>query len=402
MTTEKLYTWEEASQATGYKVETLKTKRKRGKISGVMLHEGESSEWRLPESTIQFLLKEQNKSSNTDYDKLLDDWEAWATAGLHHPKRRPLGNEGVTNYRNGLKRFWSYLKMPKDISNITAANVDKAIAKFPIDYKERKCSYGSKVQTLDGLRCFGKYLVAHSLISDAEYQRICKISVTRVFPARKTYLKAGEFDELVKANQAVQHSETDQIISNVILNMLVYTGMRRKELINLKIENIDFHEHSISVINGKGHKNRDIVLLQELETIIKTWIVKRGQCGHRFLMTCADGRPLTKDALRRRLCTLRSETGIDITPHGFRHTFATILSEKGVPVDAIRLMLGHEDLEITQEYLRTTTKDAIKMIRKICENSPIVATTSNNDVSELEIKKLSKAERLELLKQRQG
>lgn len=139
----------------------------------------------------------------------------------------------------------------------------------------------------------------------------------------------------------------------LILELLISTGIRILELCSLRLKQIDIEEQKINIL-GKGRKERTIYLgnketLKLLETYIKTYRETREE----YLFVGKDGVSyLEEQSVRLMFRNLPYKMGLEIkiTPHMFRHTFATMLLESGVDIRYIQQILGHSSIAVTQIY----------------------------------------------------
>ena len=139
-----------------------------------------------------------------------------------------------------------------------------------------------------------------------------------------------------------------------VAELLFATGMRISELCTLKSEDVNLYDGTI-LIYGKGDKERRIQIandavisiLEEYKTDFKTEIKS---CNHFFANQ--SGKALSDQSVRRMINKYSSLAGIDlhITPHMFRHTFATSLLEADVDIRYIQEMLGHSSINVTEIY----------------------------------------------------
>jgi integrase/recombinase XerC len=149
--------------------------------------------------------------------------------------------------------------------------------------------------------------------------------------------------------------------------MLYQTGMRRSELIGVKDVDIDFSRNTIRVL-GKRNKERFIPFGRALANEMKTYIEIRNQSiessAERFF-TLKDGSPLYPKLVYNVVC--RAFDGVSTlskrSPHVLRHSFATILLDKGAELNAVKELLGHSNLSATEIYTHTTF-DQIQSIYK--------------------------------------
>ncbi len=150
------------------------------------------------------------------------------------------------------------------------------------------------------------------------------------------------------------YSYSEAIRNIVIIELLFATGARVSEIANLKLENINLETGSIK-ITGKGDKERiiqvcnkeTILVLKEYHKLFKKKINVEGY----FLINRLN-KKLSDQSIRNLVRQLTNESGIQkhITPHIFRHSFATLLLEKDVDIKYIQSMLGHSSISTTQIY----------------------------------------------------
>lgn len=179
-------------------------------------------------------------------------------------------------------------------------------------------------------------------------------------------------DEVARLIEAAGTLQT-----RAILMALYSTGMRRSELVRLRVEDIDSERMVIHIHKGKGGKDRDVSLCPRLlETLReyrrwkkpKTWLFP-GQPR-------ADGKHLTDKAVWHVCNDAARHAGIKkrVSPHMLRHSFATHLLEDGADLATIQVLLGHADLEATSIYLHLSRRHLEKTVNPL-EHLPISGTS---------------------------
>jgi site-specific recombinase XerD len=141
-----------------------------------------------------------------------------------------------------------------------------------------------------------------------------------------------------------------------LLTVAYAAGLRVSEATHLKVTDIDSQRMVIRVEQGKGQKDRYVMLSPRLlEELRAYW--KRARPRHWLFPGDIPGRPITRDAVEQACDKARRVSGIDkpITPHSMRHAFATHLLEAGTDVRRIQLLLGHRSLSTTSHYLKVAT-----------------------------------------------
>jgi len=148
----------------------------------------------------------------------------------------------------------------------------------------------------------------------------------------------------------------------VVLELLFSTGLRVSELCALTEENFRLEEDLLRLmVNGKGRKERVLQLsTPELLRLARAYCLEfsREIQEQRAILINRRGRPLSPQSVRRIICKYlaRVDPSGHVTPHMFRHTFATVLLEAGVDIRYIQSLLGHSSIATTQIYTHVTTR----------------------------------------------
>jgi len=156
--------------------------------------------------------------------------------------------------------------------------------------------------------------------------------------------------------------------ARLVIKLLYSSGIRISECVNLKIEDLDINEKIGWVRGGKGGKDRMFILSDDLVTDLRQHfdaIRSRrapGQLGQ-YLFPGRNG-PMTPRAIQKIITNLAKKAGIekDVSPHTFRHSFATHLLEAGVDIRKIQELLGHSNLSTTQIYT-SVSKEELKKVK---------------------------------------
>ncbi|MFQ5446416.1 MAG: tyrosine-type recombinase/integrase [Saprospiraceae bacterium] len=158
--------------------------------------------------------------------------------------------------------------------------------------------------------------------------------------------------------------------NRLVMEVLYCTGMRRSELVNLKIENVDFTTNQLKVL-GKGNKERLIPVARHLVSLIQSYLQLRNaefpQSPHEHLFLTNKGQPLYPSFVYKLVKRYLSyvTTLEQRSPHVLRHSFATHLSNSGADLNAIKELLGHSSLAATQVY----THNSIERLRKVYQQA---------------------------------
>ncbi len=287
------------------------------------------------------------------------------------------------SYING---FRSFLKFEKSLSenSIDAylRDVDKLMQfsemqpnyKFPLDIKyehlkhfikwinEIGLSSQSQARIISGLKGFYKYLLLENLIEVDPTELLETPKLGRKLPET---LSVEDINALIAA---IDLSLPEGIRNKAILETLYSSGLRVSELVNLQISNLHFNIGFIKVI-GKGSKERLIPIGSSAIKAIKIYQenirlnLPQKKEYEDILFLNRHGTKLTRNMVFIIIKALAQKIGLHkkISPHTFRHSFATHLVEGGADLRAVQEMLGHESITTTEiythldrEYLRDT------------------------------------------------
>ena len=152
---------------------------------------------------------------------------------------------------------------------------------------------------------------------------------------------------------------TDNIKSRLIISLLYSSGLRVSELVNLKVEDLNFGEGTGWVRRGKGSKDRLIIISENLTNELRSYLENKKDNVYIF----SKEKALTTRNIQKIIKGTRERAGINkkVTPHTLRHSFATHLLEQGTDIRMIQAMLGHASLNTTQLYTHISSEQIKKV-----------------------------------------
>ena len=152
-----------------------------------------------------------------------------------------------------------------------------------------------------------------------------------------------------------------------IFATFVYAGLRKKELLHLRVTDVDLTNLAIFVRQGKGSKDRFVPISTTLAGILRRYLIQRARlrksCPELFT-SLNRNMGLTETGLKRLVEFARSITGISFSVHKLRHTFATLMLEGGCDIYSLSKMLGHNDIKTTTIYLAASPEHLRRQILK--------------------------------------
>ena len=261
---------------------------------------------------------------------------------------RSLSDNSVQAYIRDIKKFANYA-IPLKLNELKIQREN--ISDFLAELKDDGISARSQARVISGIKAFYKYLIIEDYI---KYDPTELIESPKVGFKLPNTLSLIEIDKLISA---VDLSNKQGERNRAILETLYSCGLRVSELTNLKISNIYFKEGYLKVI-GKGNKERLAPIGGRALKYLTTYInevrnhqaKKKGQEDFVFLNNRGSG--LTRVMIFLIIQKLVAEIGLKkkISPHTFRHSFATHLIEGGADLRAVQEMLGHESITTTEIY----------------------------------------------------
>lgn len=162
---------------------------------------------------------------------------------------------------------------------------------------------------------------------------------------------------------------SSSLFQRTLLMVLYGTGMRRAELARVKIAHIDSQRMILHVVDGKGHKDRDLPLSQTLLENLRIywrWLKPRIYLFPSRMHRDHE-QPISDKAVWLACTRAASRAGLrkSVSPHLVRHAWATHLLEAGTDLRTIQLLLGHEDLEVTARYLHLSAQHLQKVVNPL-------------------------------------
>lgn len=279
---------------------------------------------------------------------------------------------------NLLNDFISYLKYQRNYSDYTCINYSKDIEEYimflnnenlkynNINYNEcvkyvnyltnKNNSKSSISRKLSSLRTFYRYLVLNKKVVSNPFLLISSPKKEKKIPK---FINYNNIDEIFNVpNIETKEGQREKLI----LEVLYGCGIRVSELVNIRIKDIDFSNKTI-LIFGKGSKER-IVSFGDYAKDIMNLYIKDGRLKFlsgiesEYLVVGDKQENLTTRRIQQIIDDIIKRTSIklNVTPHMFRHTFATHLLDNGCDLLAVQELLGHESLSSTEIYTHVSNE----------------------------------------------
>jgi integrase/recombinase XerD len=286
----------------------------------------------------------------------------------------------MSNWQSYIKEYQNYLKLERGLSKNTIENYTFDIEKLVLFLNEKEIKISpihiteeliqqfiyemasqvnprSQSRLISGLKSFFNYLIFEDYRNDTPLELIEVPKTGRKLPDT---LSTKEIDSLI---QAIDLSTPEGERNKAMLETLYSCGLRVSELISLKLSDLFFEEGFIK-ITGKGNKQRFVPVGKSTIKIVTSYVnqvrvhLTIQKSFEDTLFLNRRGRQLTRAMVFTIIKNLAIKINLNktISPHTFRHSFATHLLENGADLRSIQLMLGHESITTTEVYMHLDRK----------------------------------------------
>ena len=276
---------------------------------------------------------------------------------------RGLSDNSIISYENDLKKLESFLTNNSQVIGPLAVKTDQ-IKEF-VYHISKEVKANSQSRIISGIRSFYDYLLFEKLINNNPLTNIESPKQQRKLPST---LSLDEINLMIKSIDKTK-KESERNIA--IIETLYGCGLRVSELIELKISDLYFSEDFIKV-TGKGNKQRLIPVSEINKKCINGYILNsRSKLNINpkysdILFLNRNGSRLTRAMIFTIVKNLSKKCMIEklISPHTFRHSFATHLLENGADLKTIQQLLGHESITTTEIYMHLDNTALINVMKK--------------------------------------
>ena len=290
-------------------------------------------------------------------------------------------NQAIKDYKSYLKierglSLNSIMSYENDIISLKNYILDNKIKESPIECtpdtvnsfiynSSKKNSPRSQARKISGLKSFFKFLVFEGYLKSSPMSNIESPKLGRKLP---DILNVEEISQMISS---INIKDKFGQRNKTIIEILYGTGIRVSELIELKISNIFFKENLIRVL-GKGDKERFVPIGLKAKKSIIDYInndrkyQKIEESSNDILILSKYGKIITRHMIFTLIKNISKKSGITkkISPHTFRHSFASHLLKNGADLRTIQLILGHENITTTEIYTHLDSKHLLNVMKK--------------------------------------
>jgi integrase/recombinase XerC len=266
----------------------------------------------------------------------------------------------ITAYLNDIKFFESFIKNEYDDDNLVNVNYNQ-IRSWIVSLSDDGISNSSINRKISSLKSFYKFLLKTKQI---EASPLLKHKALK--SQKKIQIPFSEKELDLVLNQINYPDGFEGVRDRLIVDLFYTTGIRRTELINLKVRNIDLSNNTLKVL-GKRNKERILPILSLIAEQIKKYLTERSciqtNAESEYFFLLSNGVKLNDSFVYRLINYYFSNVSEKVkkSPHILRHTFATHLLNNGADINSVKELLGHSSLASTQVYTHSSLAELKKV-----------------------------------------
>jgi integrase/recombinase XerC len=267
----------------------------------------------------------------------------------------------VSSYQRDVDQFASFIKEKTENTSFDPKLVDAdQIRNWIVFLLDERVSPSSVNRKLSSLKSFFKYLVKQGELASNPTRLITGPKTGHPLPC---FIREKEMGNLLDNGSFSDDFEGER--DRLIMEMLYDTGIRRSELVNIKIMDVDF-ESQLLKVTGKRNKQRLIPFAERLKDMMIMYLEKRNEIiseGNHWFFVRKNGKPVTPPNIYNIVRKSLSEIPMlaKRSPHVLRHSFATDMLNNGAELNAVKELLGHSSLASTSVYTHITFEELKKM-----------------------------------------
>ncbi|MFA7560620.1 MAG: site-specific tyrosine recombinase XerD [Candidatus Izemoplasmatales bacterium] len=276
--------------------------------------------------------------------------EAYLKEYLYYLKiTKNLAKNTINSYERDLNDYLNYLKKNYQIRDYDRITKDQ-VKNYLKSLSRKNIKSTSITRKISSIHLFHRYLLTEDLVGSDVTEGIKKPKTTKTLP---TVLNILEVKGIIATTY--ENEEALTLRNRALLELAYGSGLRVSELLDLELKNLHLNKGLVQVI-GKGNKERIVPLGEVSQQVLRDYIIKArpnlNPKEQKYLFVNKYGNRLSRVGFYKIVQSLADKSGINkkISPHTFRHSFATHLLENGANLRTVQELLGHEDIMTTENY----------------------------------------------------
>jgi integrase/recombinase XerD len=283
-------------------------------------------------------------------DKIVSSFEETLVADGKAPKT-------IESYTGDIRAFLEWLESK---GNIFTGNLKRFhITSYRSYLVQNNYEINTINKKLNSLQSFNQFLMESNYLAEKIVDlKKDKVKLAAGSEKEVEVFTNGEIEKLLFYIQSEGVTSRDRLI----ILLLLYTGVRVSELVNVKLRDIDLLSMNLTIAWGKGGKRREVPLKGDVVEAIKEYLQGERKdnkfADSEYLILTNRSSKMDRDAVNKLLERMESKLSIRMHPHKYRHTFCTTLLKRGVELTTVAKLAGHSSIQTTASfYINTSQKD---------------------------------------------
>lgn len=271
---------------------------------------------------------------------------------LEDCRARGLSEYTIKSYSDNARYILQYLDGETEITEINNQLIAQLIRAIQ--------ATGVKPSTVNNRVRYLK--VVFGFAFDNDYMDKLRIKSVKMSQENKNPLNEQEVKKLLRKPTGDDYCEYRQW---VIVNLVLATGIRTRNVIEARVSDLDLNANILTLKDTKGRREQKIYLSASIRAILKEWVRLTGIKGDMALFPTIEGKPMNRYTYRSAFDKYVARRDVKCAPHQLRHTFTKQLVMQNVNPFVIKELLGHQDISVTQKYVKMFSEELQEQVNEI-------------------------------------
>jgi site-specific recombinase XerD len=276
-----------------------------------------------------------------------------------------LSENTITAYRKTVEYYQKYSGV-KTINQMTELSVKQFMLHGSMEKNWKPTTYRTIHMNITQ---FVKWCIKYNYIKGPNFMR--SFELPRIPPSLPKHLNKSTTEQLLDrlANLPMKNNFI-RSRNYAMIATCIFAGLRKKELLSLRLSQVDLEGLTITIIEGKGKKDRIIPINYKLAGILNEYLkerINRNKTCPEFFTSYLRNCGLSIASLAHIVNVIKRQTGIQFGMHKLRHTFATLLGNSGINLLTLMELMGHSNIKTTMRYVSVFTE----RLREDIQNHPL-------------------------------
>lgn len=301
--------------------------------------------------------KARDLGKNEIKSEWVPDWLDWVKTGKLNGKA--TSDRMIEIYDYYFNYYLKLLPPRPSLPVISISNFRNVLGKIPVE------KYSTRANVFSALMSISKYLIEKSLFTTEAREEFKKLRPRRYLPAKRPCINEDQLQQvLAYLDSSKLGGYYNRLLSKTLILFIARTGLRASEVANLNLHDVNLESGIISVIHGKGRKNRKVGVCTELKLLLEEYLRVRLErfSGSRFFINAAGG-SMTANTIHQKIERVSQHFDFHFTPHALRRAFVTINVNNGRQLVHLQIACGHADITTTRSYCQTSQDEVLEAMR---------------------------------------